>query len=719
MKKLLFLTFLLFSATAPAQNKVCINGLLKLKEMGATHMSRSESATRKIEVAVMMNPGWSAKTLENHSAAVVSEITDDILVVSLPANEVIAFSEQADVAYVEFGTTYEVALNYARPACSVDVAQDGFPFQGSTYAFNGAGVVTGLMDVGIDPNNPMFLTPDGEPRVKEAYDYNNNVSATTPSAVKQFTTDNSAQTHGTHVAGIMAGKAYGKGRYCLTQYPDGGVLSQRMGEIPFYGVATGSDIVMCGGSLSADNILKGAKAVADYAKYTGQPFVLNLSMSNTQGPHDGSGVVEQGLSKLGRDGIICIASGNNGADPLFVGKRFSTKDNTLKTFIKGNRFTGIDIWTNSKTPVTVSLGFYDNGSVTSVAEVSAAGETAMTGGAFNQYMEGWACLTSEVNAANNRFHVNISGDFWEKTPGHNVVLTVTGTNGQQVYCYGYGSAVTKFTSYGLDSFSDGSTNGSANNMAAAKNTISVGAFNSSSAWGMFEGGVYWYAPKEDYPIGGMAPYTAYGRSYNNVDVPMVCAPGTAIKSSLSRYYTDEQSADELKKTCAKLDADPMTAYWAHMMGTSMACPFVAGTIALWLQADPTLSYGEVVELIEQSSEIPSGTDSETRQKWGTGKINALTGLKTILNNIYNGIQGVVADSDAIITFTGDRTVNVSVASASSISAALYDLQGKKVAAAADSSSEATIDASTLSAGVYILRVATPHGAATAHRIALK
>ena len=40
-----------------------------------------------------------------------------------------------------------------------------------------------------------------------------------------------------------------------------------------------------------------------------------------------------------------------------------------------------------------------------------------------------------------------------------------------------------------------------------------------------------------------------------------------------------------------------TNYWGVMSGTSMATPVVSGIMALWLQADPTLTHGKVHDII--------------------------------------------------------------------------------------------------------------------------
>lgn len=75
--------------------------------------------------------------------------------------------------------------------------------------YTGRGVVVGLCDTGIDPHHITFLDSEGNTRVKRIanYDELNGIRQIldSPEEIEAWTTDNPQKTHGTHVAGIMAG----------------------------------------------------------------------------------------------------------------------------------------------------------------------------------------------------------------------------------------------------------------------------------------------------------------------------------------------------------------------------------------------------------------------------------------------------------------------------------------------------------------------------------
>ena len=138
----------------------------------------------------------------------------------------------------------------------------------------------------------------------------------------------------------------------------------------------------------------------------------------------------------------------------------------------------------------------------------------------------------------------------------------------------------------------------------------------------------------------------------------------------------------------------------------MSCPFVSGTVALWLQADPTLKYSDVINVIKNTSVAPGfGEDTD---RWGAGKIDALEGIKYVLAN-RAAIGSVFADNDErLVVNVAEGSVTAFVAGASQLTARLYSLGGSTVATAAGADS-AEISTASIGSGVYILSVESDEG----------
>ena len=61
----------------------------------------------------------------------------------------------------------------------------------------------------------------------------------------------------------------------------------------------------------------------------------------------------------------------------------------------------------------------------------------------------------------------------------------------------------------------------------------------------------------------------------------------------------------------------------------MACPFVTGSIALWLQANPALSPDDIKDVFSRTS-VQDKPLSYPNKQWGWGKIDVYKGLLDIL-----------------------------------------------------------------------------------------
>ena len=155
--------------------------------------------------------------------------------------------------------------------------------------------------------------------------------------------------------------------------------------------------------------------------------------------------------------------------------------------------------------------------------------------------------------------------------------------------------------------------------------------------------------------GGLATFSSRGtpreERLNNADplddfdAPTITAPGTGreFETNANRFMSDIVSVRSITNLTANgltSDADlPVAAvpFYTQISGTSMATPFVSGTIALMLDADPTLSVDEIRDILTSTtSRMPGYEDFEV----GSGYLNAYAAVDKVFNRNkqYRNIQ---------------------------------------------------------------------------------
>lgn len=704
-----------------AQSKINPTGMMILDEYSSlkTTLANGETDIPVYSALVTLQPDCNAESVRKAGFKVVSDL-GEVITVDLRLDQAETLAALPEVKYVSFGNTQNASMKFARPAGGVDEAQEGFTFNGTSHSYDGTGVVAGLFDTGMDANHCNFKNDNNTSRVQRLWWFrstNGTASQYTDATISAFVTDNSGESHATHVAGIMAGSYKGNGQVAQVSNPtNGSGVAVGAGSIPYYGVATGASLAFSVGSLSDANIINGVTNIIDYAEQQGMPCVINLSLGSNTGPHDGSTSYDKALAALGKRAIICMSAGNEGEDPLFVTKEFSSATDDLKTIVSpdamsnGNVATGIvDVWGRTNKVLSVSWAIYSASTRTlttlaTVSRVDASASVTTSNSTFNASFNGSISMRSEVNPLNNRYHVQctLSGVSRKNTASY-LALIVKAVDGETVYVYG-GNSIT-FTSNSLVGYTTGSTDGTINDGACAENIISVGASTSARYFATLNRGVYAYngstAP------GTIAPFSSYGYTFQGEPKPDLVGPGSAIVSSYSRYYVSANSLGN-SGLCASATRAGVTNYWGPMQGTSMSCPFVSGVVALWLQANPNLKYEDIIDVIKNSSDFNSIT-MRPAVRWGAGQVNAVEGLKYILTN--TGIGTVATDDPAktVVLTPVMGGYEITVAGASEVNASLYSIAGIEAARVSTSGNSATLSTDGVQSGIYVLAVDTPAG----------
>lgn len=218
----------------------------------------------------------------------------DLVLVSVPQERLSDVLSAPGVLRMESGICATPAMDLARGFCRLPEVDALHPDGGS---FSGKGVVAGFTDLGFDPGHVAFAGSGGISRVRRLVDYSvgsrEPVRLLSAGEIAAWDTDDSANWHATHVAGIMAGGYMGNG---------------------FQGVAHAADIVATTSGLHEAHLLAGMEEVIDYAVGVDAPVpVVNMSISSSLGPHDGTSLFNQYLRRLAEDAVVCVSAGNDGS----------------------------------------------------------------------------------------------------------------------------------------------------------------------------------------------------------------------------------------------------------------------------------------------------------------------------------------------------------------------------------------------------------------------
>ncbi|MCM1293795.1 MAG: S8 family peptidase [Bacteroides sp.] len=717
-----FILTLLMGATSlfvEAQCKLNPQGQLILQQYKAERVEHVNAAggenAAPVETAlVKLNPGYNAADIESLGFKVNTDL-GEIITVTLPLDRVEELDGSDAVKSISLGGRESLMTNFARESSNVDAVQTGFEHEGAQVSYDGTGVVAGMMDTGLEANHVNFTDAAGDTRFGALWhftgsDGNNSVREYNSRNISRFSSDSKSETHATHVLGIMAGSYNRTSKYVDMTSPTSGVGKVENGNNPYYGVATGSTIAASVGSLTHANIIDGVANIVSYAEENDMPCVVNMSLGSTYGPHDGTDDYTAALSVLGKRAVIVMAAGNDGDKKLSIEKTFAAGDTQLKTLIAGNEAKGIvDVWGGDRKPFSLSWAIYDKDKQQLVILATSAqnqrtyvnSQNSTFAAAFNGTIDMYAM----VDPNNNRYNVFSTCSATPKTGNTTklLALVIDGEAGQQINVYG--NDVTFENPY-WSGWTGGSADDTINNACCADNILSVGAYTTRTNWStLAQNGSYYYPGST---IDAICSFSSYGKSFSGEQLPLVAAPGSTLVSSYNSDYVKAAASEN--DMIASAQGNIGTDYWGQMQGTSMACPMVSGIVALWLQADPTLDYAGVMEVINATSV----TDRYTRkapERFGAGKIDALAGIKKVLDEKAS-VGAIFADEARNFILTPiEGGYNVYVAGESSLTVTLYDMSGRAVAG--DSADENTVDISTssLAKGIYLL---TAQGATQRH-----
>ncbi|MCM1067966.1 MAG: S8 family serine peptidase [Muribaculaceae bacterium] len=525
-------------------------------------------------------------------------------------------------------------------------------------AYTGRGVLAGLFDTGFDFANPSF-SRDGRPRIESVAIYSDEgecTAYTRAADIDTLTTDLIGESHGSHVLGTMAGFCEGS---------------------PYSGMAPDADIAVGCGALLDANIVSGVADIAALARATGRPCVINLSISDFCGPHDGTDDFARGLAEAaGDDAILVLSAGNYHGRTNSISRTLSADDAAIRTFIYPGNDGFAGIWSGDSRPMTLTPVIVDRQTGAELARyscISEPGEPMLIGTpdladkipdltvdpTFTEYFkESYFAIEYSLNSDTNsrpNFYIAYRIERRSDTNGkgrYGLGIIVEGSPGQRIDL-NTESSEGSFYSAGLQGWTAGSDEFSISSMACAQGVICVGAHTTRNSWVTAAGNPDGIAA--DHPLGQITPWSSRGTLIDGRTLPHVSAPGAAIVSVLSSYDFDKRP--DHPDIIATSETDGRTNYWGLKWGTSMSAPAVAGAIATWLEADPALTAHDVLDIIAATARREPAMEADP-VAWGAGKFDAEAGIREVLRRKASLAGPSAVDAGALTIERHSNTLTV-------------------------------------------------------------
>lgn len=251
-------------------------------------------------------------------ASSVTELVNGYAVITVKESVIPALSAIPQIEYIEKPKRlFFEAVNGKRVSCITSV-------QRTPFSLFGNGVLTAIIDSGIDYFNNDFRNPEGTTRIRALWDQtipgdppdgyhigteytseqiNEALQQPDRAGSEQIVPSRDVSGHGTAVAGIAAGNgAASPGQQYAGAAPDSELIVVKMGS------------PRPDGFPKTTELMQGVDYAIRKALDMQMPVAVNISFGNTYGSHDGTSLLERFLDDIANywKCVICVGSGNEG-----------------------------------------------------------------------------------------------------------------------------------------------------------------------------------------------------------------------------------------------------------------------------------------------------------------------------------------------------------------------------------------------------------------------
>ncbi len=602
--------------------------------------------------------------IEEYGGIVNSKI-NKIYTVSINSDKISDIIKFKNIKYIAAPKHVKLNLNNANSIIHSETAY--------YYGYTGSKVLVGIVDSGIYFQHSMFKDDAGNTRLLFIWDQTD-LSDTGTGSINykyrygrewtqweinsEICTENDNEIgHGTHVAGIAVGNS------------------------ALHGIAKNANIIFVKTILDTSHIIDAVNYLTDVADKLNKPIVINLSLGNNYGPHDGTDLFSQALSSLtGKGKIIIKAAGNNGKSSEFIHIRINSLSAHASTNIPlsipqktittpGSNFIRMDIWYNGADKIFGSLSTNSRRflgcSYQNLASASSKYGTVTIFNAtygkdiYNNANELLMIIDDSQNQdLSQLFKCNFTLNF----------SNTTSTSTSPIDIWVFESSLEA-------GFSDSDSSYSLDNDSCATDLIVVGATISRTKFTNINNAIL---STTSGSLNDIAVFSSQGPTRIGGQKPDISAPGSIILSALvpELQYAYNQYVDHIYSD------------YLYMQGTSMAAPMVTGAVALLLERNKDLTPNDIIDYFKnhsQTSETYKINPGVWDNKFGWGLLS-LQDITTLSQNepsteeitLTTNTSGHISIFRNIINLSENNPTILMINESGNYIISIYNMLGEKI-----------------------------------------
>lgn len=250
------------------------------------------------------------------------ELSNEYAILTVPESLIEPLTGFSQIEYIEKPKRLYFSVNVGKRVSCINPVQTGSGTGGKQLS--GRGVITGLIDSGIDYFHRDFRNADGTTRILKLWDQDRDtvydkeqideaILSGSREAAYRIVPTRDLSGHGTAVAGIAAGNGT----------EENGVYRGVAYESPLIVVKLGAPVR--DSFPRTTELMRAIDFTVTQALSMGKPVAVNLSFGNTYGSHDGTSLLETFINDISNYGktVIVAGTGNEGSRRGHISGRLS------------------------------------------------------------------------------------------------------------------------------------------------------------------------------------------------------------------------------------------------------------------------------------------------------------------------------------------------------------------------------------------------------------